>query len=90
MTAITATLLRQLPLTDIDRVTFFNRDELTTDLICCNVQAAGREWLFHEEMVGWEALLDHLKNLPDFRNDWFSAVSQPPFATAKTVAFEKP
>jgi aminoglycoside phosphotransferase len=54
MEAITPALLDQLPLAEIERVTFFKRDELTSDLICCNVQAAGRGWLFHEEMTGWE------------------------------------
>lgn len=89
MEAITPAVLEQLPLAKIDRVTFFKRDELTTDLICCDVQAAGRDWLFHEEMVGWELLLDRLKGLPSFQDDWFSAVSQPPFVSATTVAFQR-
>jgi hypothetical protein len=79
----------QLPLAEIERVTFFKRDELTTDLICCDVQAVGRDWFFHEEMVGWELLLDRLKGLPGFRTDWFSAISQPAFVSAETVAFQR-
>lgn len=31
----------QLPLSAIEKVVFFKRDEWTTDLICCEVEAAG-------------------------------------------------
>jgi len=31
----------QLPLENIDRVAFYKRDELTTDLICCDVERRG-------------------------------------------------
>jgi hypothetical protein len=82
MTAIDAHILGQLPLTDIAKVTFYKRDELTTDLICCDLVVAGTVWAFNEEQVGWELLLQHLYKLPNFRTDWY-AVSQPPFAIAK-------
>ena len=42
MAAIDAELLARLPLTQIDKVTFYKRDEVTTDLICCDV-AVGDE-----------------------------------------------
>jgi hypothetical protein len=87
MTAIDVTLLGQLPLTDIAKVTFYKRDEITSDLICCDVVVAGTVWTFHEEQVGWDLLLQHLYKLPEFRTDWFAAVSQPPFATSETVAY---
>jgi hypothetical protein len=82
-------LLAELPLSDVARVTFYKRDELTSDLICCAVLVAGKTWTFHEEMDGWALLLDHLQGLPGFRDDWFAAVSQPPFATNETVAFSR-
>jgi hypothetical protein len=37
MSVIDTGLLARLPLPDIGKVTFFKRDELTTDLICCAV-----------------------------------------------------
>ena len=46
--AITPTILAQLPLPDIDAVVFYKRDEIITDLICCDVEMAGRVWTFHE------------------------------------------
>lgn len=89
MDAITPALLTQLPLTEIDRVTFFKRDELTTDLLCCDVQLNGQDWFFHEEMAGWDLLLMHLKDLPGFREDWFAAVSHPAFISAEMIAFRR-
>lgn len=76
-----------IPISAIDKGTFTKRDELTTDLICCEVVAADQFWTFHEEMPGWDALIAHLSALPGFRADWFAAVSQPAFAACETVAF---
>jgi hypothetical protein len=86
---IDPTLLALLPLSAIRRVTFYKRDEFTTDLICCEVESEGETWTFHEEMIGWDSLIGHLEALEDFRRDWFAAVSQPPFATSATVAFHR-
>jgi hypothetical protein len=89
MTAIGQTVLDQLHLPEIDQVVFFKRDEVTTDLICCEVTVGDKAWLFHEEGEGWEVLLAHLAKLPGWRSDWFSAVSQPPFAERRKVAFSR-
>ncbi|MEP1421048.1 MAG: hypothetical protein ABJK59_04690 [Erythrobacter sp.] len=87
MDRITKDVIEQLPLTEIDKVTFYKRDEVTTDLICCDVAIADKVWSFHEELSGWKLLMDHLTSLPNFRVDWFASVSQPPFATSETIAF---
>ena len=79
----------ELPLSDIERVTFYKRDEITTDLICCDIETANEVRTFHEELDGWTALIDHLEKLPNFKRDWFAAVSQPPFGTSETVAFKR-
>ena len=71
---IDADLLAKLPPTDIARVTFYKRDELTTDLIC-DVVVGDEVWTFHEELVGWGLLIDHLQRLPSLRGDRFEAVS---------------
>jgi hypothetical protein len=82
-------LVANIPLKDVTKVTFYKRDELTTDLICCDVTVGAELWTFHEELLGWESLIDHLQKLPGFRADWFAAVSQPPFDTSETVAFSR-
>ena len=89
MTEIDDEVLEQLPLADIARVTFYKRDEITTDLIYCDVAMAGRVRTFHEETSGWDLLLQHLYKLPEFRTDWYAAVSQPPFETNETIAFSR-
>ena len=81
--------LDQLDLERIERVTFLKREEVTTDLICCEVQIGGQVWFFHEEAEGWDALLCRLEKLPGFFLDWRSKVVQPPFAPSETVAYTK-
>ena len=89
MSRIDPDLLADLPLTQVTKVTFYKRDEITSDLICCEVQIAEKTRTFHEEMGGWDLLIEHLQQLPGFRGDWFAAVSQPPFAASETVAFTR-
>ncbi|SEQ47902.1 hypothetical protein [Sphingobium sp. YR768] len=86
---ITPATLAQLQLPDIDAVIFSKRDEIVTDLICCDVDIAGRVWTFHEEVKGWDILIAHLSALPGFRADWYEAVVKPPFAAIETVAFDR-
>jgi len=85
----TSDIITQLPLPDIDAVSFYERDEITTDLICCYVAIAGRIWTFHEEQKGWDELIAHLARLPGFRADWYEVVVQPPFAESQTIAFDR-
>lgn len=89
MHRIDSSVIEQLPLAKIIAVTFFKRDEIATDLICCDVEIDGKVWTFHEEVEGWDLLLQYLEGLPGFRTDWFSAVSKPAFASCETVAFRR-
>jgi len=86
---ITPAVLNQLPLSAIETVVFYKRDEITTDLICCDVEVARRVWTFHEEATGSADLIAHLSGLPGFRDDWYEAAVRPPFATSETVAFKR-
>jgi hypothetical protein len=87
MTDIDAELFFRLPLGEIESVVFYKRDEVTTDLVCCDVKVAGKTWMFHEEQRGWHLLMHHLHGLPGFRSDALTAISQPPFETSEIVAF---
>ncbi|MBA3878458.1 MULTISPECIES: hypothetical protein [Sphingomonas] len=78
-----------LPLDAVDRVTFFKRDEITTDLICCDVHSGSLVWFCHEEDPSWPSLLEHLGALPGFDMNWFAKVSQPPFSASETIAWQK-
>ncbi len=85
---ITPAVLAKLPLPDVCAVVFYERDEITTDLICCDVEVAGHIWTFHKEAAGWPDLIAHLSALPGFRTDWYEAVVSSPFAIAETIAFD--
>ena len=87
--AIASDIRKRLPLTVIEKITFFKRDELATDLICCTVEAGGQVWFFHEDAEGWDALVGYLADLPGFKADWYEAVVQPPFDVSETVAYER-
>lgn len=89
MAAISACILARLSLDVIERIAFYKRDEITSDLICCDVTAGDQVWTFNEEMAGWDTLIEHLERLPGFRGDWLAAVSQPPFEASETVAFSR-
>ena len=81
--------ITQLPLSDIDAVVFYKRDQLTIDLICCDVESRGLTWTFHEELAEWEEVIAHLSGLPHFKSDWYQAVVNPPFAVNHTVAYRR-
>jgi hypothetical protein len=84
-----ASELADIAAASVDLVEFYKIDELTTDLICCDIKADGRRWFFHEEGEGWDALIEQLALLPGFRVDWLGHVSQPPFAECRFVAYEQ-
>jgi hypothetical protein len=87
--SITPAILSQLPHASVDVVVFYKRDEITTDLICCDVEVAGRVWTFHEEADGWAALIAHLSALPGFQANWYAEVVSPPFSASETVAYRR-
>jgi hypothetical protein len=87
--AVDHSILEQLPLPAITRVVFFKRDEITTDLICVEIELVEKTWFFHEVIQGWDLLIAHLEKLPGFNAEWYALVSQPPFKPSRTVAFER-
>lgn len=72
---------------EIERVAFFKRDELTTDLICCEVIGGRGSIVANEEMSGWAELINRLSCLTGFDDAWFAKVSQPAFRACFYVAF---
>jgi hypothetical protein len=76
-------------LADVERVIFYMRDEITTDLICCDIEMLEQTWFFHEEAPEWKALIEHLETLPGFRADLFSAVTSPAFSPNETLAYQR-
>ena len=81
--------LAQISISEIDRVSFFKRDEIKPDLICCELQIGDKTWLFHEEEEIWEILLEQLGQLEGFNTNWREDVVDPPFESNPTVAYER-
>ncbi|MEO6580954.1 MAG: hypothetical protein ABIN83_07360 [Sphingomicrobium sp.] len=81
-------------LADIRKVTFYKRDEVTTDLICCDVEIdagdGSKTWFIHEEDESWLAWLEELARLPGFDSAWYSKVYLPAFENCQTIAYERP
>jgi hypothetical protein len=78
-----------LDVTAIERIEFYKRDRLTIDLICCDITLPGVTHSYHEEMAQWESLIESIQSLDGFRANWFTDVSQPPFAECRLTAYEK-
>lgn len=85
--------LPSIALDTIQEVSFFKRDELTTDLVCCEVVVRGEggdmTWFFHEEAPEWGDVLKLVEQLPGFDREWPSKVMRPPLAEKRTVAFDR-
>jgi len=75
----------------VETVLAFKRDLLTVDLICLAFGAAEGAIEVHEEMPGWEQLVEQLPSkLPGASpfSEWWQQVAQPPFATCITTIYK--
>jgi hypothetical protein len=76
-------------LSNVLRVDFYKRDEITSDLICCDIITRDEVIHAHEEMDHWDELIRKLEHLGGFDVEWFSQISQPAFGPEVCVAFER-
>ena len=78
-------------LSQVLEIAFYKRDEITTDLMCCEISISsdppGQVLFFHEEMPNWQELIDRVSELPDFDMKWYEKVVQPPFQEQRTIAY---
>ena len=73
----------------VSAVVLYKRDELTTDLVCCDIVAEGLVYFVHEEMTGFDTLIGRLEKLPGFDRGWREKVIHPPFAENRTIVFQR-
>jgi hypothetical protein len=77
----------------IEIVTFFKRDELTTDLVCCEIVLRGESGniscFFHEEAPEWSEALTLIEQLPGFDKEWRNKVILPPYKENRAIAFRR-
>jgi hypothetical protein len=76
-------------LSAVSRVEFCKRDELTTDLICCDVTVGDAVHFRQEEAPDWDQFLRELQELSGFDCDWCANVFEPAFAECRTIAFQR-
>jgi len=85
--------LQKCNLDNIIKVEFFKRDELTTDLLCCEILTSGAKgnetWFVHEESTQWENVLALVNQLPNFDLNWREKMVHPVFAENRTTAFTR-
>lgn len=83
----------EVSLDGVVSVAVYKVDELTTDLLCCDVEfdAEGdnRIITLHEDMVGFGTLMELFEELPRFRRNWTEIVLRTAFAESRTVLFQR-
>ena len=77
----------------VSKIAFFKRDELTTDLVCCEItiDKVGEPavWFLHEESNEWADILLEMENLKGFDKSWCEKVILPAFAENRIIVFSK-
>ncbi|MEB3415500.1 hypothetical protein VCJ71_05425 [Alteriqipengyuania sp. WL0013] len=71
------------------KVQFFKRDELTSDLVCCDIETEAGLFFCHEEAPEWSEVLALVATLEGFDPDWREKVIQRAFEENRTTAFER-
>ncbi|MFN4228397.1 hypothetical protein [Parvibaculum sp.] len=83
----------RIALDDIRKIDAYKIDEWTTDLICFDIHTEqnGERAVhtLHEDLPGFNDLMESLKQLPGFDATWPEKVIQPPFDENRTVIFER-
>ena len=83
--------VQNIDLKKILKIEFYKRDELTIDLICCEITFYGEcqneIFFFHEEALEWSDILKKVCDLPNFDKNWREKVVLLPFAENRTTAF---
>ena len=71
------------------KVQFFKRDELTSDLVCCEIETEAGLFFCHEEAPDWSEMLALVATLKGFDTDWRDKVILPAFQENRITAFER-
>ncbi|WP_084647011.1 hypothetical protein [Mesorhizobium sp. WSM2561] len=80
-------------LDEVSAVISYKIDELTTDLICCDIVIGSGEAeqirTIHEELPGFDNLMARLEALPGFNRKWRDAIILPAFAENRTIIYQR-
>lgn len=74
---------------EIERLSAFKYDRLTTDEICLNIQSENVDAIATEEFIGWRELVNAIhERFPEIDKNWEGFIAQPPFATNHMVLYD--
>ena len=73
----------------VSTVAIYKRDEMTTDLICCDIVVGEQVRTVHEEIPGFNTLMLRFEALPGFDRKWREKVVKPAFAENRTIVFQR-
>jgi hypothetical protein len=75
---------------EVAKITIWKHDDVTTDLVCFEIELLnGEPYVVHEDMPGFEMLIEKLVDLDGFDRGWRDKVILPPFAANTLVAYER-
>lgn len=76
---------------DVERITAYKRDQLSTDLICLDFACVEGDGLYmvHEDLPGYEEMVRTLEATLPLLAGWWAEVAHPPFAPNATVIYQR-
>lgn len=90
---VTAKSADAVSLEEVRAIIAYKLDELTTDLVCCDIVTGADDGeqirTIHEELPGFDAAMKAFEALPGFKRQWRDVVMLPPFATNRTVVYDR-
>ncbi|HLZ66804.1 MAG TPA: hypothetical protein VKQ29_11280 [Aliidongia sp.] len=93
VTIVTPKATDTVSLDEVRAIVAYKIDEITTDLICCDITTGPEErpkiLTIHEEIPGFDAVMTLFEALPDFNPQWRNAVLLEPFAENRTTLYRR-
>jgi adenylosuccinate synthase len=90
---VTAKGTDAVSLDEINAVVAYKLDEITTDLVCCDIVTGVGDGeqirTIYEELPGFDSAMARLKALPAFNQMWRDELILPPFATNRTTLYRR-
>lgn len=78
---------------EVRAIVAYKRDELTSDLVCCDIVTVTCEGeqvrTVHEEVAGFDALIERFALLPGFDRDVWEAVIGSAFKADRRIIFTR-
>ena len=90
---VTSRGTERLALDTISMITAYKVDTLTSDLICCDIEAelSGDPQIIsvHEDLPGFDRFMSSLETLLGFHRGWREAVALPAFADKRMPIYSR-